>query len=175
MKRFSFFLVLFSVLFLGCSDENGTSDFQQEFFSADIDGEQFAVDHTNGNAQSQKVITNYGSINLFFKVERSDGKKMEFLIQNYTGAKTYPVVNPDISREESIENMNWMNFTDNLEGSFWSTRYNQLSIPANQDHIEITEDNGMALKGRFSFIGHKQDGTSSRRVTNGNFKVNIDR
>lgn len=171
---FGFILGFFIFCFPGCNTADDISELQQEYLYAEIDGEQLAVDNTNGIVRCQKLLSDYGTVNLSLKVERLDGKVMELLILNYSGKKNYPIEIPNISNGESYENMNWMNYAEMPEGSFWSTRYNKSFNLENPDYIEITEDNGMYLKGRFSFVGHSADGTSILSVTNGDFNVELD-
>lgn len=175
MKAYIFWLLLgcFSLSLSGCSEADDSLNLQQEYLFAEIDGAEFSGDHTNGETTCQKVLTPHGTINLSYKMRRFDGKRIEFLIQNYSGSKRYLIKIPDILNATN-SSINWINYVEGPEESSWSTRYNKNLNPEIPDYIEVTEDNGKFLKGHFSFEGHNAEGTSSLSVTNGDFTVMLD-
>lgn len=87
MRTYYFGFILVALSLSGCSKADDNPELQQEYLYSEIDGEEFEVNHLNGMVQCRKLITAFGTVNLSLKVEKSDGKIMEFLILNYSGDK----------------------------------------------------------------------------------------
>ncbi len=146
---------------------------EQEFLRASVDGEEFMVNGSNPMIKCQKFITEVGSINLLVKVETEEGKTIEFLVQNYNGKRNYPIEKYNPFIDNIFLNGNRMNYSETSPLGFWST--NHKNAIDNGDFLEITDDDGIYLSGSFSFVAMDDVGASWRSVSDGNFKIKIDR
>lgn len=155
-----------SILFSGCNNDDDMTQIDQEFLTAFVDGEEFMVDGSKTLVECQKMVTEFGTINISVKVETEEGKSIEFLVLNYYGPGIYPVGN-------NLLNGNWMNYTEPIPEGFWSTRNNIMG--SDKDFLDIRQDDGSYLRGAFSFEAFDEIGTSLRRVSDGNFNIKIDR
>lgn len=155
-----------SIILSGCNNDEGIT--QQEFLSASVDGEKIMVEGSNPLVKCQKRITEYGAINLSVKVQTEAGKSIEFSVLNYNGVRIYPV-----GTTSSFGNTNWMNYAETYPEGFWSTKNKNLI--SDSDFLEITGDDGIYLSGSFSFVAFDNVGTSLRSVSEGKFKIKIDR
>ena len=155
-----------SILFSGCNNDDDMTQIDQEFLTAFVDGEEFVVDGSKTLLECQKMVTEFGSINLSVKVETEEGKTIEFLVFNYYGPGIYPIGNNPL-------NGSWMKYTEPVPEGFWSTRNNMMG--SDIDFLEITQDDGSYLSGGFSFVAFDDIGTSLRTVSDGSFKIKIDK
>lgn len=161
------------ILLSGCNNDDDTAQIQQEFLTASVDGEEFMVEGSNAPIKCQKLVTEFGSINLSVKVETEEGNTIEFLVLNYKGKGPYTIGNLTSTFEGTFLNGNWMNYAETSPEGFWST--NNKELISDTDFLEITGDNGNYLSGSFSFVALDDVGESLRSVSNGNFKIKIDR
>ncbi|OEY72916.1 hypothetical protein [Salegentibacter salarius] len=94
MKSFSRFFVapclLIICLLVGCSDDDAVGNAQEEeFLSAQIDGEEFMVDRVVGIVSCKKHLNDYGGIDLLIKAGNTNGEIMEIFVGDYVGPGNY--------------------------------------------------------------------------------------
>ena len=158
--------VLIICLLVGCSDDDAAERVQEEeFLSAQIDGEDFMVDGS-GVISCQKYLNDYGGIDLLVNVETEDGEHMEFYIADYTGAKNYAIGN-NVFNKSSMK----YGIMNPLGDWFASaeTKQAQTNIP----YLEIIEDTGDYIKGNFEFDAHNTVDNSSKVISNGDFNFRV--
>ncbi|MBZ9629415.1 hypothetical protein LB465_01390 [Salegentibacter sp. LM13S] len=159
-------VVLISLLG-GCSDDDSVDQLQEEeFLSAQIDGEDFMVDRSKGLISCQKYLNDYGGIDLLVNVETTTGEFMEFYITDYVGARNYIFGN-------NVFNRSWMRYgmTDPL-GDWYAATESKL-LQTTFPFIEILEDSGDYVKGNFEFEAHNQSNNSIKLIRNGNFNFRV--
>ncbi|WP_081210549.1 hypothetical protein [Salegentibacter sediminis] len=154
-------LFFFMCLLVGCnSDDSLQLMDEEEFLTAKIDGVNLSVQGLDGLISCQKYLNHNGSMDLLLKVETTNGEGIEFRLANYLGNHAYVLS------------------SNNFQDSWIMYRHTNgewLNIKGNsQDLIEILEDDGNYLTGRFSFQGHNGTYLSQKHISEGNFKVKFD-
>jgi len=163
-KTFSKLLtyVFLGVLLSGCSgDDLGGED---DFFSADIEGEFFEVNQLTGSMESEKRISDYGAIDLSVKVISENGKTIEFLIQNYDGQKNYNI-------GKSMYDDSWISYTQLTPAGNWKANRGSANYSVHPNEIKITDDTGEALTGAFTFQGRDAVSGTLMIIKEGNFRI----
>jgi hypothetical protein len=156
------------ILLLGCSKDEDIAGNQEEFFMAQVDGEEYFVGGSNSIIRCKKHLTDLGTIGLAVKASTGEGKDIEIIILNYNGANTYLFAN----NTYIPINGNWMKYSQALPQGVWSTTQN--TITSNRAILEITNDDGKTISGTFSFDAQDEFRESIRSISEGNFSVEID-
>ncbi|MGY5851570.1 hypothetical protein [Salegentibacter sp. F14] len=160
-RSFAAPLVVITFLFIGCSSDDDSLPFidEEEFLTAKIDGVDLIVPDFEGTISCKKFVTHAGSVDVLFRFESSSGEGIEFKLSNYLGNHSYSLGH------------------NNFPGSWIKYRKDQgewFNIKGNShDLIEILEDDGNYLTGKFAFQGHNGIDLSRKLISDGNFKVKI--
>lgn len=156
-------LVLIACLLVGCNDDDSLSLMdEEEFLTVRIDGEDLFVQNANGIISCKKFVSHTGSVDVLFQVSTNNGRNIEFRLYNYIGNNLYSLGN-------SSHQNSWIKYRQsNLEGEWINLKGNSMDL------IEILEDDGNYLTGRFSFQGHNGNDLSQKIISDGNFKVKIE-
>jgi hypothetical protein len=158
-------LLLFAILSFSCSnDENRLPD--EEFLNATVGHEKFAVNSTSGKTHCEKILTNYGAIDLIVKAESHTGKKIDFRILNYKGKGRY-------SFGDNPMNMSWINYSEASPPALWSAPNRIPGQGFITNMMEITEDDGSIIKGSFEFTGYENSQFTWKSVSQGNFNLRV--
>lgn len=160
MKNFlQFGLVLLSSLILvSCSTDDEAPVQVEEFLGAKLDG----VDFLLKEVKCTRIINDRGTIDLWITSSSDNGEILEFLVYDYYGVNSYLV-------GDDYLNQNWISYSQtNPEGHWKATKnHHQRNI------IEILEDDGDFIKGRFSFEGYNEADLSTMQISDGNFNVRV--
>ena len=157
-------LFVLMCLLVGCNNDDDSLQLmdEEEFLTARIDGIDLHVLSTDGILSCEKYVNHTGSLDILFTVTSATGQNIEFQLSNYIGNNLYSL--GDNSFEGS-----WIKYKQtNPKGEWINVKGNSL------DHIEIIEDDGNYLTGRFSFQGHNGTDLSTKHVSEGNFRVKLD-
>ncbi|UJH92165.1 hypothetical protein LZ575_06190 [Antarcticibacterium sp. 1MA-6-2] len=158
MKSFSPPLkgILFSLsLIIGCT-KNNDPGVREEFLTAMIDGQELYINSSNGTLKGEKQITPFGTLNLSVKVLSTNGKSIEFLIENYQGKKLYSIGDRTGSVEGNFTNGHWINYAQTVPPELWSSLFDHYVDGELLNYIEITEDDGNYIKGHFSSENYQE-------------------
>jgi len=156
----------------GCSENEDMLNNRDEFFTAKVNGNTYAVNSFD-IIECKKHVTDFGAINLAVSIKTESGKNMDFLILNYRGPNIYLNGGPDYLTDSARLNGIRMAYSETNPHGIWSTMRNE--IVSNTSYLDITSDNGNLLTGTFSFDAQDQIGTSIRSISEGNFSIYIDR
>ncbi|HSP12040.1 MAG TPA: hypothetical protein VLO29_05900 [Salegentibacter sp.] len=155
-------LVLIACLLVGCNDDDNSflPMNEEEFLTATIDGEDLSVQGLEAIISCEKNVTHTGSIEVLFKVGTESGESIEFKLSNYIGNNFYSLDNGNFQNS-------WIKYRQG-DGEWLNNNGNSENL------IEILEDDGNYLSGRFSFQGHNGDNLSRKIISDGSFRVKID-
>ena len=167
MKLTSEKIKLLKFLFLGlllsgCSGDDLAED--DNYFSAEIEGEQLLVNEYSGNMKSEKRISDFGTVDFLVKVESEEGRSIEFLIHNYTGIRTYSI-------GEGYYNDSWIRYSQIEPAGSWNASKAPANTSAYYNSIDITEDTGEIIRGQFTFQGRDSASGTMKTVTEGDFNL----
>ncbi|WP_424495312.1 hypothetical protein [Salinimicrobium sp. GXAS 041] len=175
MKKSIFFITAcyFVLLSLNSCSEDEDVVTREEFLSAQINENNFNVSRQNGILRAEKQLSSYGTINLLVSGENYEGKSIEFLVLYYNGEKTYTIGNRPFLTPGSFLNTNWCKYSEHDSDELWSTINEFFYTGLLSNYVEITEDDGSYITGNFSFEGHNSAGSSSRLISDGNFRLKV--
>ena len=170
-SSFKFFValcLLLICLLVGCSDDDAVEKVQEEeFLSAQIDGEDFRVDRLVGIVSCKKRLNDYGGINLLIKAESASGELVEISVSNYLGPRNYIFAPDGISK-------GWMRYGMGIPTGNWLSFAESKQVQTLHPFLQILEDDGNYVKGNFGFRAHNPIDNSVKLVSNGNFNFRID-
>ncbi|WP_289022675.1 hypothetical protein [uncultured Salegentibacter sp.] len=155
-------------LLVGCSDDDTIDNGQeQEFLSAQIDGEDLKIDRVEGIISCKKRLNDYGGISFVIRGETNNGEIMEIFLSNYIGPKKYTFGYDKFGES-------WMRYAlVNPAGDWFSyaeTRQAENKLP----FIQIQQDDGNYVKGNFGFKAYNSIDNSVKLVSNGSFNFKLD-
>ncbi|MEP2935920.1 MAG: DUF6252 family protein [Gilvibacter sp.] len=172
--KYSF--IFLALLMTACDkDDDATTDPDDdttaagaEFLTAKIDGVAFEA------AQDPAVIVgaqigSSGSIQvLVFQGGTNAGETISISITNYDGPGTYVT-------GDSVDNASGANYITIDPLATWQSSFATAFVGGLElGEIVITSDDGEVVEGTFSFEGYNADDESSKMITEGKFKANID-
>lgn len=158
-------LSLLATLSFACSNDDQPLP-EEEFLTANVNAEKFTVNSANGKLHCEKILADYGAIDLLVKVETHSGKNIEFRILNYQGKGRY-------SFGDNPMRKSWINYSEVSPPGIWMA-LNHLPGPGMiANRMEITEDNGSSVKGNFEFSGYEHSQLSWRSISQGNFNLRV--
>lgn len=162
IQKFAAPLILMTCLLVGCNNDDDSLQFmdEEEFLTAKIDGVDLFVQGEEGIISCEKYITHTGSMDVLLRVGSPSGESIEFKLSNYIGNNSYSLSNNSFQSS-------WIKYRHE-EGEWLNVKGNSFDL------IEILEDDGNYLSGRFSFQGHNGVDLSRKLISDGNFRVKID-
>ncbi|GAB5399070.1 MAG: hypothetical protein Aureis2KO_06550 [Aureisphaera sp.] len=178
MKTFKtvLLLFLFSAVLISCSkdddsgDSEATSGGGSESFSASIDGADFAASTDPATLIGATLSTNNGITVLTAQGSTNNGSFINFTIMNYDGTGTY-------TTGDNLSNPNLIQYGE-LNGttaSAWGSNLATAAVGGLQPgEINITKQDDDGAEGTFSFEGYNANDTSTKMITQGQFKVTFD-
>jgi len=179
LQRTIYFITLCLALVVsGCSNdddnsgdggEGGGTGGGGEFFRAKVDGADFSastdpatlIGGTKSTANNQTAVTGQGSTNT--------GDFINFTIIGYTGPGSYATGN-------NLTNPNILQYGE-LNGqsaSVWSSNLATSAAGIAPGEINITVDADGVIEGTFSFEGYNGQDMTTKNITQGEFKFNVD-
>ena len=174
MKAFKqsmyFGLMILALTFTACSGDdsgdNGGDDNNgggAEFVTAKIDGANFAASQDPavlvGASKSSSTLTVQGSTN--------DGDAINFTIMGYNGPGTY-------TTGDDPANTSLIQYIE-LPASAWaSNAVTALVGGLAPGEITVTVDADGVVEGTFSFDGYNGSDMTTKNITEGEFKANLD-
>ncbi|QCY69466.1 hypothetical protein FHG64_08720 [Antarcticibacterium flavum] len=108
-------LLICATLLFACSDDHEAL-YDEQFLTANINAEKYTVNSTSGKVHCEKILANYGAIDLLVKVESHSGKNIEFRILNYKGKGLY-------SFGDNPMNKSWISYSEASPPGNWTAPY----------------------------------------------------
>ena len=158
-------LLVFLTTLIGCSNDDSSNNLNDEFLTAQVDGAEWNVKKAEGVISCKKILTSRGVVNLVIKATAVNGDYMEMYIDNYVGKHSYAF-------GDNILNFNKMRFRQNDNGSSWDV-INNPSRDIIINRLEISDDDGLYLKGSFNFEGINMLDMSTKSFQNGSFNFRV--
>jgi hypothetical protein len=168
-QTFYLSLICLALVASGCSKNNddgsgGDTGGGSESFSAKVDGSNFSASNDPatliGARLNSGVFTAQGSDN--------SGNAINFTINSYTGAETYRT-------GDLLTNPNLIQYVRVSPTGAWGSNLATAALGTlTPGTIVITSDNGTVVEGTFSFEGYNSSDMSTKMITEGRFKVNLD-
>lgn len=170
MKTLKILSLLFfvSIAISSCNksndDDGDGGDGGSENFSAKVDGSNFSASTDPatliGAQLNSGVLVAQGSDN--------NGNAINFSITNYTGAETYKT-------GDVLTNGNMIQYIKVSPVGAWGSNLATAALGTlTPGTIVITSDNGTVIEGTFSFEGYNSSDMTTKMITEGRFKVNLD-
>ena len=150
------------------ADDDTTAAAGAEFLTAKVDGAAFAAAQDPAVIVGAQIGGTGASTVLVFQGGTNAGETISIAINGYTGPGTYTTgdspTNTSSASYITIDPLaNWgSNLASSLVGGL------QAGM------IEITAEDGSVVEGTFSFEGYNGDDMTSKMITEGKFKANID-
>lgn len=158
-------LSLLAIFSLACSNDDQPLP-EEEFLTANINAEKLSINSTNGKLHCEKILAEYGAIDLLVRVESHTGKNIEFRILNYKGKGRYSFGDNPMSKS-------WINYSEASPPGIWMAPNHLPGQGMITNRMEITEDNGSSVKGNFEFTGYENSQLSWKSVSQGNFNLRV--
>lgn len=157
------FLFLFLV---GGSNDDRLNSTDEIFMSAKIDGIEHYLNSGTSSFTARRIIGASGLLQLEVRGISEDGQSVKFTIPAYSGKNQYTIG----------DNYILPNTIEYSRISPYGTWYcgHPGANESDKNYVEIISDDGQRLEGKFSFTGLNPDDNSSRKVTEGKFKVYTD-
>ena len=171
-------LLCLAVIFTGCSSDDDNSNDNDdngdggnggtEFYTATVAGNGFEASTDPASLIGGTVSTNNGMTIASAQGSTNSGAFINFSIINYNGPGTY-------TTGDDLTNPNMIMYGTASPVAAWASNGVTALVGGLQaGEIIITSDADGVLEGTFSFEGYNGDDQSSKMVTNGSFKVNLD-
>lgn len=173
-------LLCLAVVFTGCNssdddnndgnngDNGGDNGGGTEFYTATVAGASFEASTDPASLIGATVTTGNGITIATAQGSTNNGTFINFSIINYNGPDTY-------TTGDAIDNSNMIMYGTVNPVAAWSSNGVTFLVGGLQPgEITITSDADGVLEGTFSFEGYNGDDQTSKMVTSGSFKVNID-
>jgi len=149
---------MFCSLFYNCSDEDNSSS---EFVVASVETISFKSSDTD-TAVSGSLIDSGNEITFLVQGTDDSANIMILLVSDYLGIGSYDVGTSD-------ESSGTASYTDSSSLTNWSSNNDGGS-----GKIVVTEETASEVSGTFEFIGKGDDSSSTRTVTNGSFRAELE-
>lgn len=160
--------ILFLVIFLGLSsckkdekasdDKNNSGDF---YFKVKMDGKDYPSDIGDGKTAG---MSHSGTL-LTIKDKAGNNPGFFINIHNYAGAKTY-----QIGASTSTTSVSNASYSEILTANKWYFWGSTAEAPGT---ITISSDKNNVIEGTFSFNGYNPDDKTTRRFTEGKFRLKV--
>ncbi len=158
-------LLICAIFSFSCSnDQDALPD--EQFLTANINAEKYAVNSSSGKVHCEKILAHYGGIDLLVRVESNSGKNIEFRILNYRGKGRY-------SFGDNPMNKSWISYSEAAPPGNWTAPFRIPGLGGITNHMEITDDDGTMIRGNFEFSGYEHAQLSWRSISQGSFNLRI--
>lgn len=177
LKKSIYYLTLcLALVITGCSSDDDNAENNNnnqggggEFFTAKIDGVDFnastdpatLIGGTKSSAGGMTIVTGQGSTN--------SGDFINFSITEYNGTGTY-------TTGDSLTNPNQIQYGE-LNGQsadVWASNLATSAAGIAPGQIVITKDADGVIEGTFAFEGYNGVDMTTKSITQGSFKFNVD-
>ncbi len=172
-------LLCLAVVFAGCSsdddnsndnnDDNGDGGNEgTEFYTATVAGSGFEASTDPASLIAATVSTNNGMTIATAQGSTNNGAFINFSIINYNGPGTY-------TTGDDLTNANMIMYGTASPVAAWASNgVTSLVGGLQAGEIIITSESDGVLEGTFTFEGYNGDDQSSKMVTSGSFKANVE-
>ena len=170
-------LLCLSVIILSCSsddnnnndngDNNNDNNGTEEFYMAKVDGADFTASTDPASLIGATVTTNSGMTVATAQGSTNTGDFINFSIINYNGPGTY-------ATGDGLTNPNLLQYGKVSPLGVWASSLASFAAGLQPGQINITSDTDGVLQGTFSFQGYNGDDMTTKNITQGSFKANID-
>lgn len=162
--RLSKISIFFLAIFVGlssCKKDNNTVDDEGTggdlYFNAKIDGQDYPSNIGDGKTLS----ISHGNL-LTIKDKAGNNPGFFINIHGYSGAKTY-----QLSKGTGTANGSYSEIVTAVKWNFWGTTAEKPGT------ITIISDKNNVVEGTFSFEGYNTDTKTTKKITEGKFRLKI--
>ena len=169
-------LLCLAVVFAGCSssdddnnDDNGDdgSNGGSEYFTATVAGSSFEASTDPASLIGAGLSTSNGITIATAQGSTNNGLFINFSIINYDGPGTY-------TTGDDLTNTNGIMYGEISPLGTWASNGVTSILGLQAGEIVITSDSDGVLEGTFSFEGYNAETETSKMITSGSFKANIE-
>ncbi len=173
-------LLCLAVVFTGCNksdddnndgnngDNGSNNGGGTEFYTATVAGSSFEASTDPASLIGATLVTNNGISTATAQGSTNDGRFINFTIINYSGPGSY-------TTGDSPQNTNMIMYGSVNPVAVWASNLASALVGGLQPgEITITSDSDGVLEGTFSFEGYNVEDETSKMITSGSFKANID-
>lgn len=148
-------------------DNDGNNNAGNEHFTAKIDGTDWSAS-TNFDTTGGTLTSNAGMTVLAVQGSDENGVAINFSIINYNGPDTY-------TTGDNMSNSNLIQYITVSPVAGWvSNAVTSVVGGLTPGSITVTSDSDGVVEGTFSFDGYNADDMSTKVITEGSFKANLD-
>ena len=172
LKQFVMLIMAVSLItFTACSsdDDNdgGNNNGGNDHMTAKIDGANWSAS-TDFDTTGASLTSNGGITVLAVQGSDNDGKAINFSIINYDGPGTY-------TTGDSVGNSNLIQYITITPVAGWvSNGVTSLVGGLTPGSITISSDSDGVVEGTFSFDGYNADDTTTKVITDGEFRATVE-
>ena len=147
--------------------DDGNNSGADEHVTAKIDGSDWSAS-TDFDTTAATMASGGGSTILTVQGSDNDGKAINFSIMNYSGPATY-------TTGDNLANTNLIQYITVTPVAGWISNAVTASVGGlTPGSITITSDSDGVVEGTFSFDGYNGSDMSTKVITEGSFKANIE-
>ena len=169
IRKFTLLLITLSLL-ISCNkddNDNGSSNAGDEYISAKIDGTSWKSS-TDYDTTGGQLATQGSTTILALQGSDNDGNAISLQIFNYNGTGTY-------NTGDKLTNSNQIMFVSISPVATWASNLATAAVGTlTPGTITITSDDGKTIEGTFSFDGYNASDKSTKVISIGKFKVDLD-
>ena len=173
-KTMYYSMLCMALIFTACNKDDSMEEEEQggantsEFFTAKVDGADFAASNDPATLIGGQKNTANGSTVLTCQGSTNDGNAINFNILDYNGPGTY-------TTGDALANPNLIQYLEINPVAGWGSNLDTAAVGGlRPGSIEITKDENGVVEGTFSFEGYNADDMTTKNVTEGRFKVVMD-
>jgi len=139
-------------------DNSNSGDF---YFNVKIDGKDYPSDIGDGKT----AVKSHSGTLLTIRDKAGNSPGFFINILNYSGAKTYQL--SESTSTADVSNGSYSEALTPVKWYFWG------SIATTQGIITITSDKNNVVEGTFSFNGYNKDDKTTKKFTEGKFRLKV--
>lgn len=170
-KSMVLLMTMIAMTFTACSSDDdangGGSNGSGEYVRAQIDGSSWSAS-TSFDTTGGTLSTNGGITVLVVQGSDADGNAINFSIINYDGPGTY-------TTGDNLTNTNLIQYlTINPVAGWASNVATSVVNGLTPGEIIVSSDDNGVVEGTFSFDGYNADDMTTKVITEGEFRANMD-
>lgn len=167
MKTVFFSILVLSILAISsCSKNDDNEDNPaggSEYLTAKVNG----ANYTGGSEHGDFITASVNSGTLSFQGTNNSGSGINFSIINYSGEGTYATGN-------ELNNMNLIQYIEVSPMGTWISNGVLVPLGLEPGEIKVTKQTEDYVEGTFKFVGYNSQDETTKTITEGKFKANLE-